>query len=376
MFIIIIHIQLYTHMAKNKPTNLLGIPCNFIQMIKKGFNVFAHIYTSMKIQLKKTYIAKGGEKMQLGKYILMFVILPPIILGGQIEKGASHIDTSIVETVEVEESVEEVVDNQEEKDVEETIIEDQEDQQEIQEEIQIEIIKFNEQGLILREGIANEEVLRIKKFLKEKGYTDMKEDYYFDNKTRKAVTKYQQINGLNPDGVIGINTYKKINEDMKLNNISIPEVQIEIISQIPQENFIIINKSNNTLYHLKEKETIKKYPVATGKSVEYTPEGKFTIVVKYVNPAWGGAGVSKPIRGGDPNNPLGKRWMGLSIKGGGSYGIHGNSNEGSIGTYASLGCVRMFNKDVEDLYEIIPIGTSVWIGNEEKLKEFGIIFSY
>ncbi len=317
--------------------------------------------------------------MRLSNYIFMFVILPPIMLSGQVKKDINYIDTSIVETIEVEEVKEEVVDEPEEKDMEEVIIEIEEVQEEVQEkpqeEKQIEITKFKVDGLILKEGVASEEVLRVKKFLKRKEYADLKEDYYFDSKTREAVAKYQQSEGLNPDGVVGVNTYKKINEDMELNKINIPEIDIEFKSEIPGGDFIIINKSNNTLYHLKEKKIIEKYPVATGKSVEYTPEGKFTIVVKYINPTWGGAGVSKPIKGGGPNNPLGKRWMGLSIKGGGSYGIHGNANQGSIGTYASLGCVRMFNEDVEGLYEIIPTGTSVWIGNETKLKEFGIIFS-
>lgn len=313
--------------------------------------------------------------MRLSNYIFMFVILPPIMLSGQVKKDINYIDTSIVETIEVEEVKEEVVDEPEEKDMEEVIIEIEEVQEKPQEEKQIEITKFKVDGLILKEGVASEEVLRVKKFLKEKGYADLKEDYYFDSKTKEAVGKYQQSKGLNPDGAIGANTYKKINEDMELNKINIPEIDIEFKSEIPGGDFIIINKSNNTLYHFKGKEIIKKYPVATGKSVEYTPEGKFTIVVKHINPTWGGAGVSKPIKGGAPNNPLGKRWMGLSIKGGGSYGIHGNANQGSIGTYASLGCVRMFNEDVESFYEIIPIGTPVWIGNETKLKEFGIIFS-
>ena len=94
------------------------------------------------------------------------------------------------------------------------------------------------------------------------------------------------------------------------------------------------------------------------------------------NPAWGGAGRHRPVRGGAPNNPLGKRWMGLNIKGGSMYGIHGNSDKNSIGRYISLGCIRMFNEDVENLYELIEIGIPVWVGSEEKLKDFGILFKW
>ena len=194
---------------------------------------------------------------------------------------------------------------------------------------------------------------------------------------------YQRANGLVPDGVVGEKTFTKINEDMEINKIFIPEKKIifsmdedQVNEEIPEGNFIIINKDSNTLYHLSNREIIDKYPVATGKELKYTPEGKFTIVTKFVNPAWGGAGRHKPIKGGDPNNPLGTRWMGLNIRGGGVYGIHGNSDENSIGRYVSLGCVRMFNEDVEALYDLIDYGTPVWIGTEEKLGENGIRFIY
>jgi lipoprotein-anchoring transpeptidase ErfK/SrfK len=90
------------------------------------------------------------------------------------------------------------------------------------------------------------------------------------------------------------------------------------------------------------------------------------------NPTWGGGGYASPVKGGSPSNPLGYRWMGLSIKGGSIYGIHGNSSPYSIGTNASHGCIRMINSDVEELFDMIPINTAVWIGTEEKLNEWGI----
>lgn len=161
---------------------------------------------------------------------------------------------------------------------------------------------------------------------------------------------------------------------MELKGINIPEIQLIFTKEIPENQWIVINKSNNTLYHLTGENLISKYPVATGKLPQYTPEGKFTIVSKLINPAWGGAGRHTPVKGGAPNNPLGKRWMGLSIKGGGVYGIHGNSAKDSIGRYISLGCVRMFNEDVEYLFDLIENGTPVWIGGEEVLEEYGVVF--
>lgn len=340
--------------------------------------------------------------MGLNSYILMFMILPPIMLGdpvnGDMDNGEIYIIESIVFQDESEEKVDSIqglIEGLKEGSNDEVIIKKQEEvekdiqeerqeeidkeikeilPEEVQEEQKAEIIKFDINGLMLREGISSDEVLKLKSFLKKKGYTDIVDGYYFDNKTKNIVARYQKENGLQSDGIVGKNTYQKINEDMELNKISISEIEVEFTSEISIGDFIIINKSSNTLYHIKEKKIVKKYPVATGKLPEYTPEGKFTIVTKYVNPAWGGAGKHKPIKGGEPNNPLGKRWMGLSIRGGGSYGIHGNSNKNSIGKYISLGCVRMYNEDVEALYNLIDKGTPVWIGNETKLREYGAIF--
>ncbi|SHE55162.1 Putative peptidoglycan binding domain-containing protein [Tissierella praeacuta DSM 18095] len=340
--------------------------------------------------------------MGLNSYILMFMILPPIMLGDPVNGDMNNGEINIIESIVFQDESEEKADSiqglieglkegskdeviiKKQEEVEEDIQEERQEEidkeikeilpEEVQEEQKAEIIKFDINGLMLREGISSDEVLKLKSFLKKKGYTDIVDGYYFDNKTKNIVARYQKENGLQSDGIVGKNTYQKINEDMELNKISISEIEVEFTSEISIGDFIIINKSSNTLYHIREKKIVKKYPVATGKLPEYTPEGKFTIVTKYVNPAWGGAGKHKPIKGGEPNNPLGKRWMGLSIRGGGSYGIHGNSNKNSIGKYISLGCVRMYNEDVEALYNLIDKGTPVWIGNETKLREYGAIF--
>ena len=41
--------------------------------------------------------------------------------------------------------------------------------------------------------------------------------------------------------------------------------------------------------------------------------------------------------------------------------IHGTSEEDKIGTPASIGCIRMLNKDVVELYRLVDTGTEVLI---------------
>src|SRR4029077_13298342 len=61
------------------------------------------------------------------------------------------------------------------------------------------------------------------------------------------------------------------------------------------------------------------------------------------------------------DNPLGSRWMGLSLKG---YGIHGTNVQSSIGKASSHGCFRMRKKDVEELYILVQVGDAVTVRRE------------
>lgn len=125
---------------------------------------------------------------------------------------------------------------------------------------------------------------------------------------------------------------------------------------------IVINSLYNTLDIYIDGELYEAYSCATGKKSSPSPEGNFQIVNKITNPAWKGK-----VKGGDPKNPLGKRWMGLNVPGtsGSTYGIHGNSDESSIGKNVSGGCVRMHNADVEHVFEYLPYGTEVIISSKD-----------
>ncbi len=118
---------------------------------------------------------------------------------------------------------------------------------------------------------------------------------------------------------------------------------------------IIVDKSQNKLFLKINDEIFKVYPCSTGK-FNSTPTGKFKIVNKLVDPVWFKAGAIVPPE--SPKNILGTRWMGLDLKG---YGIHGTTEPETIGKQVTNGCIRMHNKDVEELYDIVPIGTEVTI---------------
>ncbi|MDS1003871.1 L,D-transpeptidase [Clostridium sporogenes] len=107
---------------------------------------------------------------------------------------------------------------------------------------------------------------------------------------------------------------------------------------------IVINRQAHTLTLFRNNNVYKIYKVAVGKPSTPTPKGTFKIVNRAVN----------------PGGPFGTRWLGLSAPYG-DYGIHGTNNPSSIGKSVSNGCIRMFNNDVIELSNLVPIGTSVTI---------------
>jgi lipoprotein-anchoring transpeptidase ErfK/SrfK len=145
---------------------------------------------------------------------------------------------------------------------------------------------------------------------------------------------------------------------------------------LPGDPFLIINKQSNELAFIRDGVVKKTYKVATGKTNDLTPEGLFTVTVKAKNPYY----RKKNIPGGDPRNPLGTRWIGFDAKNtdGRIYGVHGTNQPESIGKYISNGCIRMLSPIVEELYEVIPIGTKVLVVKSNKSfmqlgKEHGAI---
>src|SRR5579863_4927226 len=116
---------------------------------------------------------------------------------------------------------------------------------------------------------------------------------------------------------------------------------------------IVVSFPDRKLALVEGNTVIKVYDIAVGKPSTPTPVGEFQIVNRIANPTWYGP---DKVVGPGADNPVGTRWMGLSVKG---YGIHGTNVPGSIGKAASHGCIRMRNRDVEELFGLVANGTSV-----------------
>ncbi len=122
---------------------------------------------------------------------------------------------------------------------------------------------------------------------------------------------------------------------------------------------VLVNKSQNVLFLKSGEEVLKIYHVSTGKD-NITPVGTFKIAIKIEKPVWFKNG-GPPIPYESPENQLGSRWMGFDTDP--HYGIHGTLHPETIGKQVTDGCVRLKNGDVEELFDIIPVGTEVVIQN-------------
>nr|MDA3799255.1 L,D-transpeptidase family protein [Kiritimatiellia bacterium] len=126
---------------------------------------------------------------------------------------------------------------------------------------------------------------------------------------------------------------------------------------------IKVNKNSRELYLFVNGEFFKKYTITIGK-FDKTPSGSFKIYDKQKFPVWWHPD-GRQIPYGDPENILGTRWMAIKATGEtlnvSGYGIHGSADGSEMGKAESAGCIRMKNKDVEELYMIVPNGVEVTI---------------
>lgn len=119
--------------------------------------------------------------------------------------------------------------------------------------------------------------------------------------------------------------------------------------QFPYATCIVIDKSDFKLYWVKNNVLVKVYPIAIGRDGMETPIATWKILAKYKT---------------DPSSVYGPRKMRMFKKVGNSYvftayAIHGTNEEWVIGTKASHGCIRMYNRQVLELWPQVPLGTMV-----------------
>lgn len=154
-----------------------------------------------------------------------------------------------------------------------------------------------------------------------------------------------------------------------LRSQAVDEVVLPVLKVTPKvtertmPSTIIVRVDENKLYLYDGFDVVRTWSVATAMPGWITPQGDWNLYRKAVNPTWynpaldsWGADLPAVVPGG-PTAPMGTR--ALYITAPGLIRVHGTPADSSIGTYASHGCIRMHNYEIEELYPMVDVGTRV-----------------
>lgn len=194
---------------------------------------------------------------------------------------------------------------------------------------------------------------------------------------RQAITALSDKVHFGPNPASGMTTYTIAKGDVlsrvadahrtefrfiqRVNKMPNDRVRIGQRLKVPQAPMtVVIFKKDFELALVFNGCIVRVYDVATGKD-DRTPEASFTIGTKMVNPDWYSPD-GKVHKFGSAENILGTRWLAFeNTDEHQGFGIHGTKFPESIGTEASMGCIRMRNEEVEELYDLVPRGSRVHV---------------
>lgn len=126
------------------------------------------------------------------------------------------------------------------------------------------------------------------------------------------------------------------------------------------ETHLVVKRGMRRVYVYRNKQILKTFPIAIGKPGWETPLGKYQVKYMKKDPVFKNFKTGEIIPPGS-KNPLGKRLIVFMAGKKFHLGLHGTNEAKLIGQAVSHGCIRMYNKDVIALYELVDIGTPVTV---------------
>jgi hypothetical protein len=139
---------------------------------------------------------------------------------------------------------------------------------------------------------------------------------------------------------------------------------------------LVLDRQKRQLMLLENGTLKRRYPAAVGTVGWETPAGSFQVLDKQANPVWEHPVTGAAIPPGT-QNPLGSRWIGfyrdcsgrrgwdgeryLDVQGCTVAGFHGTPHRWTVGRAVSHGCVRLFEEHVQEVFELVQVGTPVTV---------------
>ncbi len=130
------------------------------------------------------------------------------------------------------------------------------------------------------------------------------------------------------------------------------------------KGILLSDIDSKVLQHWTADGEMRMYPTSVPLTEDLTRRGYTEVVEKRKNPSWAPTPSMRErnpewpaiIKGGDPANPLGTRALYLSWQ---YYRIHGTQDTRKIGRRSSNGCIGLYNVQIEEVYDRVPVGTQV-----------------
>jgi L,D-transpeptidase ErfK/SrfK len=141
--------------------------------------------------------------------------------------------------------------------------------------------------------------------------------------------------------------------------------RIRLLPSAPREG-IVVNLGDLRLYFFEPGQPVRSFPIGVAKDGFATPEGVTEVKAKREKPTWipgpsaRADGYPEKVEAG-PDNPLGEHALYLGWP---SYLIHGTNDPRGVGRHSSRGCIRLYPRDIEWLYDRVELGTKVRVVNE------------
>ena len=154
-----------------------------------------------------------------------------------------------------------------------------------------------------------------------------------------------RINGLMPPGATN-------SDEMLKDQPLAPGKELKVV-QGPFDAVVQLDKRQLTL--MVKNRYAGRFSIGVGRD-QPKLDGQYTVGEKKLNPTYYGPdGIT--IGPNDPKNPLGGAWIGLTDR----VGIHGAADPHSVGRDDNRGAICVGDRDLQDLYGILSIGSRVTI---------------
>ncbi len=203
-----------------------------------------------------------------------------------------------------------------------------------------------------------------------------------------GVGSAQELRGETPAGSEGELLVKVQEEVPKRKSDPIPPLAIPLsdaasLARIPDDVMerkglqLVLDRKHHHLLVLKDGLMTRRFPAAVGTTGWETPAGRFRVFEKVKEPVWTHPVSGELVDAESEKNPLGSRWIGfhrdckgrtgwdgeqyLDINGCTVAGFHGTPFRWTVGRAVSHGCVRLYEENVQEVFDLVRVGTQVTV---------------